>query len=370
MAMQYRTSGKLGVEFSAVGFGSMRWPSEDACRRIIERGIDLGLNYVDTSTGYCNGQSEVWTGRAVKRRRREIYVSNKTQYGRAPKADQVRAAIEKSLEAMELDYLDFYQFWGLDSTELVKEAVKKGGFVEGVRKAQADGLVRQGLGFTFHGPPAAFRAAVDTGEFVSATVSYNLLNRKEDDNIAYAAAKGMAIVIMNPLAGGVLGLAGLPFFDFLREGGPGPANGALRFLLANPSITTGIVGFRAVEEVDQAAAAVQGSEKLGDEYRQGLLRRIEALKLPEGHFCTGCNYCKDCPKGVNVSKFMQAMRDFEVYGVERERLTEWIWSKYPHQDPVAQLDACTACGNCEGKCPQHLKIIETIGRGKAALAAR
>jgi heterodisulfide reductase subunit C len=67
---------------------------------------------------------------------------------------------------------------------------------------------------------------------------------------------------------------------------------------------------------------------------------------------------------------MQTMRDFEVYGVARERLADWIWSKYAHADPVRQLAACTACGHCESKCPQHLEIVAAIKRGREALAAR
>jgi predicted aldo/keto reductase-like oxidoreductase len=367
--MLYRTLGKTGIKISAVSFGSMRWPSEEECELIVARGVEHGLNYVDTSTGYCGGQSEVWTGRAAARRRDRIFVSNKTRYAAAPRADEVRRAIEKSLQAMGLDYLDFYQLWGLETMEVLQASLRKGGFVDGVRQAQRDGLVRHGLGFTFHGAPETFRAAVDTGEFVSATVSYNLLNRREAENIAYAAAKGMGVIVMNPLAGGVLALAGLPALNFLRAPGAGQERGALRFLAAHREITTAIVGYRSAAEVDQAAAAMKGAGRLGDAYRARLERRMEGVRLLEGTFCTGCGYCKECPSGVNVPKYMQTMRDFEVYGVAHERLADWIWSKYAHADPVKQLAACTACGRCESKCPQHLAIIAAIRRGREALAA-
>jgi len=367
--MLYRELGKTGIRISAASFGSMRWPSEEACEQIMARGIEQGMNYVDTSTGYCGGLSEVWTGRAAARRRDRIYVSNKTRYGAAPTADDVRRAIEKSLKTMGLDYLDFYQLWGLESLATLREALRPGGFVDGVRQAQRDGLVRHGLGFTFHGEPDTFRAAIDTGVFVSATVSYNLLNRREAENIAYAAERGVGIVVMNPLAGGVLALAGLPALDFLRGPGSGQAHGALRFLAAHCEITTAIVGFRSVAEVDQASEAMKHAGRLGAATRDRMIRKMVGLKLLEGKFCTGCGYCKACPSGVNVPRFMQTMRDFEVYGVPRERLAAWIWSKYAHSDPVRQLAACTACGHCETQCPQHLAIIAAIRRGRKALAA-
>ena len=167
--------------------------------------------------------------------------------------------------------------------------------------------------------------------------------------------------------GGVLGLAGDDSLAFLRGDGLGPCYGALRFLHANPAITTPIVGFRAVEEVDQAVATLDGVDGLDEAYRQDLIAKMDAVNLIEGEFCTGCGYCKECPNGFNPAKFMETMRDFVRYGVDPARLVEWIHSKYPHQDPIEQLGLCTECGECEPKCPQHLPIVETIRRGKAAM---
>ena len=78
--MLFRDFVRAGVKASAISFGSMRWPSEEACFRIIQRGLDNGLNYVDTSTGYCAGRSLKWTGRAVKNRRGEILFSCKSDW--------------------------------------------------------------------------------------------------------------------------------------------------------------------------------------------------------------------------------------------------------------------------------------------------
>ena len=365
--MIFHSFPKAGVKVSAISFGSMRWPSEDACRQIMQKGLDAGLNYVDTSTGYCAGKSLKWTGRAIKNRRSEILFSCKSNWSAAPKADEVRKSIEAALIEAELDYFDFYQLWGLEEAKTVQQAVAKGGFLEGVRKAQKDGLVRYGTGFTFHGRPEVFREAIDTGEFACTTVSYNLMNRNEEDQIAYAADKGVGVVVMNPLAGGVLALAGDKNLSFLHGAGIGPSYGALRFLLANRGVATCIVGFRDTAEVGQALAALADAEKLDDAYRRNLVSSMDAVQLIKGNFCTGCEYCKQCPHGANPSKLMQVMRDFAVYGVQSDRLADWIWSKYPHEDPVAQFKACQECKVCEQKCPQHLKIIEAFRRAKAAL---
>jgi len=365
--MIYNDLGDSGVRTSAIGFGAMRWPSEEAAAAILERGMDLGMNYVDTSTGYCGGQSEPWTARAVRDRRADIYFSDKSNWAAAPDAGAVRRSIDKSLETTGLDDLDFYQLWGLQEMDVLTAALKKGGFVEGVRKARDEGLIRHGLGFTFHGTPEVFRAAVDSGEFVCATVSYNLMNRKEEENIAYAAARGVGVIIMNPLAGGVLGMAGSDALSFLRAGELGPAAGALRFLLAHPGVTTALVGFTDVSEVNAAVAALDGAADLDEAFRRSLIERMDAVKLPEGDFCTGCGYCKDCPNGFNPTRFMQAMRDFALYGVAEGRLDHWLRSKYPHADIARELAKCTECGRCAEKCPQHLDIVAEIRRAKAAL---
>ena len=368
--MLYKALGNSGVKVSAISFGAMRWPSEEAAWRIVNRGLDLGLNYLDTSTGYVGGNSEKWSAAAVRGRRGEIYFSDKCNWDLAPTADAVRAAIDKSLKAAGLEYLDFYQLWGLHRQETLKAALAKGGFVEGVRQARKEGLVRHGLGFTFHGEHELFRQAVDSGEFCCATVSYNLMNRQAEEDIQYAAAKGVGVIIMNPLAGGLLGLAGDKAVDFLCQGHSGPWYGALRFLLANAGITASIVGFTAEAEVDQAVSALEGSQSLGDDYRAGLVDQIDRARFVEGNFCTGCGYCKDCPQGFIPSAFMKAMRDFTVYGVRAEDLRHWILSQFPHQDIYADLARCCECGQCQDKCPQHLAIVESICKGKDALGIK
>lgn len=367
--MLYHVMGKSGLKISAISFGAMRWPSEEECYKIMNHGLDLGLNYVDTSTGYEAGQCEAWTGAAVRERRKEILFSAKSHWDASPSADQVRRTLDESLKRTGLDYFDMYQVWGLQRQEILDGILARGGTVEGVRKAMNEGVVKHGLGFTFHGAPEVFRSAIDSGEFLCATVSYNLMNRKEEENIAYAAAHGVGTIMMNPLAGGILGLAGDSSLDFLRDGNrTGPAWGALRFLLANRNITTSIVGFSSPDEIDQAMQALPRAESLTESYRQELIERMDAVKLIEGNFCTGCGYCKECPNGVNPTRFMKVMRDFIRYGVNKDELARWILSQYPHSNIRTELAKCTACAQCEGKCPQHLKIVENINRARDVLS--
>ncbi len=175
---------------------------------------------------------------------------------------------------------------------------------------------------------------------------------------------------MNPLGGGTLARTRDRSMDFLREGDHGPWYGALRFLLANVSITTALLGFSRLEEVDQDLQALEGAEALDDAYRRDLAAKAAAARVagmftPED-FCTGCGYCCNCPNGVNPTKLMQAMRDHGVCGAG-DSLAEWLRLKYLGQSPEEELAQCVECGWCEEECPQHLKIMSEIRRAREAL---
>lgn len=362
--MIYRKLKKADVDISIASFGAMRWDSEEACHETMNRGLNLGMNYVDTSTGYIGGQSLTWTGRAVKDRRSEILFSCKSDWASAPSADEVRKSIERALGQAGLEYFDFYQMWGLMQMDVLEAALKKGGTIDGIHKAMADGLVKHGPGFTFHGPPEVFRAAVDSDVFLCATVSYNLMNRKEEELISYAAERGAGMVIMNPLAGGVLGMGRTERLRFLHGDGSGAWYGALRFLFANRNITTAILGMSTPDQVEKNVAALEGAEALTEDCRQGLIRKMDAVDFPEGQFCTQCGYCKVCEESFDPPRLMGAMRDYAMYGVADKDLRSWLVAKYVHRVPEDEFAKCVECGKCQEKCPQELAIVDEIRRAK------
>lgn len=364
--MIYRQLGNTGIKISVLSFGTMRWTSEESCYETIQKGIDAGMNYFDTSTGYVEGKSEIWTGKAVKDRRSEVYFSSKSQYGSAPSESAVRKSIENSLKKAGLEYFDFYQLWGLSNMDMLREAAKKRGFLEGVRKAKDEGLIKYGTGFTFHGTADVFKAAVDSGEFICATVSYNLMNRKEEEQIRYAGENGVGIFIMNPLAGGVLAMAGEQKYDFLKDKDSGTWYGALRFLLANRNITAALIGLSLPDQIEKNLKVLDNLEELDEAYRAGLIEKIDRIELEKKGLCTGCRYCEVCPKKFSPSKLMQILRDFKLYGMKKHDLKNWIYSRYVHdQPPELQLKKCIECGKCQSKCPQKLEILAEIRKTKS-----
>ncbi|MFP4522822.1 MAG: aldo/keto reductase, partial [Fibrobacterota bacterium] len=309
------------------------------------------------------GKSEIWMANAIRKRRDEVYLSTKSNWRKGPSEDDVRKAIDKSLSKTGLDYFDFYQVWNLETMEILNDVTKKGGTWDGIKKAMDEGLIRHGLGFTFHGTPDVFKAAVDTGIFVSATVSYNLMDRREEELIKYAGERDTGIIIMNPLAGGQLGFARNKALSFLaKDGGSSPVYGSIRFLAANKNISSAIMGVSVPGHVDEDVKALEGADELTEEYRNSLIEAADGLNLSKEGLCTGCRYCDEsCPEGLKPSVLMQALRDFKIYEMSDENLSGRLINKGVGQD---QVSPCTACGNCDENCPQRLNVSKEMDSAK------
>src|SRR6266542_4540007 len=160
--MRYRTLGRTCLRVSEIGFGGAPagiphyiepWdtgaPEERASVvRAVQRGLDLGLNYLDTAPGYGGGVGEEIYGEAICGRRREVVLATKTG---ARDPESIVRSVEESLRRLGTDYLDVLQFHGgWYSPEDVAKIVDQGG-LEAYQRLRAEGKVRF-LGFTAEGP--------------------------------------------------------------------------------------------------------------------------------------------------------------------------------------------------------------------------
>ena len=214
--MQYRTFGRSGRKVSILGFGAMRIPTHEdrtadleQAVPLLRRGLDLGINYIDTAHGYCEGTSEVAVGQAVKGYdRSQITITTKVPAGDAEKAGAVSwgERLEQSLKRLDT-HIDFVLFHGL-RWEIFDQYVSRPGMaLEVARKAQAEGLVKH-IGFSSHDTTENVIKLIDTGEFEGMLVQYNYLDRHNEPAIARAHQAGMGVSIMGPVAGGRLAVPG------------------------------------------------------------------------------------------------------------------------------------------------------------------
>ena len=360
--MIYRELGRTGLKVSQLGFGAMRLPmvGQDKGARVdrelaipmIHRAFAGGVNYIDTATMYCNDDSQLAVGEALKGWRDKVVVSTKNPYyGQDEK--QWWTHLEQSLERLDVDFIDIYNHHGVngkDYDEAVRPRVGKW-----MLKAKDQGLVKH-VCCSFHDNNDALLRIIDDGYAESITLQYNMLDRQLAQGIAHARQKNVGVVVMGPVGGGRLGersevLAGLI---------PGAARVpelALRFVLANQDVTMALSGMSTMQQVEENLAIASDSVSLSAADRGAIEQHLERLKSMANLYCTGCGYCKDCPEGLKPSHFMLAYnRKFLGAGdAGVANSLQWEWKV-----PAEKWDACSQCGLCEEQCTQHLPIMERM----------
>ena len=375
--MQYTEFGRTGIQVSRLGFGCMRFPSrevdgkkvfdEEESIRMMHRAMEHGVNYFDTAPGYCEKQSEIIVGKALKGRRDKVYLSTKYPSEEAS-GDDLERKLETSLKKLDTDYIDFYHMWGISLKTFVERLDTPDGPMARARKLRDAGVIRH-ISFSFHDAPENMIEIIRRGEGVFASVlcQYNLLDRANEDAIAYAHEQGLGVTIMGPVGGGRLGAPSKVIQDLLPGKVQSSAEMALRFVMNNRNVNIALSGMSSMDMVEENAAVASNMEPLTQEEEARIAASLEENRRLADLYCTGCNYCMPCPKGINIPEIFKMMNYHRVYG-----LTKFARDNYARigKEPWLNFQnaaACVQCGACEKKCPQHLHIREQLRAAHEAL---
>lgn len=362
--MYYKEYGNSGIKVSAVGLGTMRYDAEDVkagrldkCAEIPLYAFEKGINYWDSAPFYCDDKSEEITGIALSQvKRDQVYVTSKTNFGtlktQTPDRDTFRRRLELSLSRLKTDYIDFYHMWcmlNLESWEKHMEALY--GFFE---EAKSEGLIRH-IVFSSHMQGDDIETVVETGKFEGMLLGYNALNyRFRQSGIKRAWESGMGVVVMNPLGGGLIP-ENPEAFQYLTAGTDLTVpQAALRFVASHQEITVALAGCTTKAHIDDAVKAVENLEVRPAEE---IVRRYEDSGIALNNLCTGCAYCKGCPKGIEIPKYLDAYNQKLLTKDEGRILARLKGHWNIDQKQAAE---CIACGKCEVQCTQHLPIIERL----------
>lgn len=361
--MYYKQYGNTDMKVSAIGLGTMRYDGEDIkagrlekCAEIPLYALEKGINYWDTAPFYCDDKSEIVTGIALSQvKRSDVYVTSKTNFstlGQNPTREDFRRRLETSLDRLQTDYIDFYHMWcllNLESWERHMEVLY--GFFE---EAKAEGLIRN-IVFSSHMQGNDIEKVVATDKFKGMLIGYNALNyRFRQSGIKAAHEKGMGVVVMNPLGGGMIP-QNPDSFRYLTEGTDLTVpQAALRFVASHKEITITLAGCTTKGHVDDAVKAVEGLEERPAEE---VAKMYEHKGVSFNNLCTGCGYCDSCPVGIPIPKYMDCYNHKIFLGNDKaidDRLdAQWGFGREKAKD-------CIACGKCERACTQHLPIIERL----------
>ncbi len=375
--MQYRIFGDTKEKVSRLGFGCMRLPTAgtpggpevdaDLAIEMLRKGYELGITYFDTAYMYHGGKSEVVLGRALKGIRDKVLVSSKSPGHEVRKPGDYRRILEEQLRRLDIPYLDFYHFHGI-SWDGLHETDKRAGWIKAAQEAKSEGLIRH-ISFSFHSEhPEDMIRLVDLGLFESVLCQYNVLDRSNEAGMAHAKAKGLGVTVMGPLGGGRV--AGLPKSLIEKCGVEVKASAelGLRFVATNPNVDILLSGMSAMQHVVENCATVSSLQPLSATEHAGIVAMMEETKRLSDLYCTGCEYCMPCPYDVNIPTIFEQMNYHRVYGLtDLARDNYAAIGKRPWM-PGKNAEACTECGECETKCPQHLHIRDQLKESHAALA--
>ncbi len=367
--MQYNDLGTTGLSVSALGFGSMRLPMTnigdmnfvdlDQAVELMQYAFDSGINYVDCGFQYGNMQAEIAVGRALRGRRDQVILTGKATKTRMANQGDMRRMIEHQLQRLQVDHFDFYGFHGV-GWDTLYSIDEKTGWIDQMHRARDEGLFKR-MCFSFHDEPSSIRKLVDLGWFDMITCQYNYLDRRNQEGMAYAAEKGLGVCVMGPVGGGRLSMLPPPVQERLGMDDAEAVSLALRFVLANPSVSCALSGMSSRDMVDHNAAVVDRGP-LDDKEYQDLERLLAELDQLADLYCTGCEYCMPCPHHVSISRRFQLMNQHRVWGCTRQ--AREAYQRLLARDAEGE---CQECGECLPKCPQNIDIIEQLKETHAVL---
>lgn len=380
--MEYRDFGRTGLKVSALSMGCMRFADDESANKAVKRAVELGINYFDVAPGYGNGTAEPRLGLGLKGLDLEnLIVTAKSSPGdsgegvghnHSPEsgfgiitAEYARAEIERSMKIIGVDHLQAYHLWAVHHERIFEEAMKPGGFLDGVKQAKEDGLF-DFIGITTHLNSDAAIRCLEAFPFDIITIPYSITDIRMKDAVAYCHKNNIAVVAMNPLGGGRLAKRS-PVLDKIAHeyGLESITEAALRWLVGYPGVTTILNGISYAEQAEMSADYVARGP-LPKEVGDAVQKRLWELYGNVRHFCTACGYCGECPQGILIPPVLELYTNMLVPSTADDAydtLVEKIAENPGGYDP----GLCVACRICEEKCPNHLPVSELMAAAKDKL---
>lgn len=336
----YNTLGRTGLKVSTIAFGGIPIQRSDAAntQEVIDTLIEYGMNFIDTARGYT--VSEGYIGQAMKGKRDKFILATKSM---SRDYTSMKADIDISLNNLQTDYIDIYQFHNVKPAEFEKIFGEDGAY-KALVEAKAEGKIGY-IGGTAHSTDS-LSIMVDTYGDVIDTIMfpYNIVELQGHDILTRAQEKGIGTIAMKPLAGGNLD-------DYTL---------ALKFIAASGVIDLAIPGMGDKAEVIKNAEVWKNLCPLTEEE----LAQTEVIRKELGqNFCRRCGYCNPCSVGIDIPMNLLMANYLRKY----EGLAAWANSRFT-SFPV-NASACVQCGKCETRCPYDLPIISMLANATKDFAA-
>jgi len=329
--MEYRKLGRTEMEVSVIGFGSIGVSGVDALRAMLEEGLKLGINHVDTARSY--GRSEEMLGKASSKSD-DFYITSRTQSRDYKSAEN---DLKTSLEMLQKDCIDVYQLHSVSSQEELDRVLEKDGAAHLLQQAKKDGRIRF-TGLSSHHLDAAARA-VTTGLFDTLVIPFSPVeySAKHLQVLQICKDLNVGVVAMKPLSGG----------SFVHR-----ISDTISFIMQH-NITSAITGTGKIEELRENAEA-------GSNLRILLLDEFDSLMAEAAElgqsFCRRCGYCLPCAEEIPIREIMMS----DAYLRGNPGMVQMFGGRQGLAAFQAAVEKCTSCEECMMRCPYDLPIPELL----------
>lgn len=399
--MTYRENPKTHDKVSILGYGCMRWPTvtgdsarddadaidQERVNRLVDKAIEHGVNYFDTSPAYCKGRSEHATGIALSRHPRDKYFIATKLSNFAPSTWSREASIKmyhNSLKELQTDYIDYMLLhaigMGEDGMREFEARYIDNGILDFLMKEREAGRIRN-LGFSYHGDIAVFDRALaghDRYQWDFVQIQLNYLDWKHakeinprNTNAEYLYGelekRGIPAVIMEPLLGGRLSKVHDHIVARLKEREPerSVASWAFRFAGTHPGVLTVLSGMTYMEHLEDNLRSYCPLQPLTEEEMQFLYETADLMMRYPTVPCNDCKYCMPCPYGIDIPTILTYYNRCVNEGNLPESSQDGNYRKarraflvgYDRAVPaLRQADHCIGCRRCVTHCPQNIDI--------------
>ncbi len=374
--MKYRMN-KKGEPISILGYGCMRFTKKgtgidlDKAEQELMTAFRAGVNYYDTA--YVYSGSEVALGTILERNgiRDQVQIATKLPQYLLRKPEQIDQYFNEELSRLRTDYIDYYLMHMM--TDYAQwENLERLGIREWAEKQKAAGRIRN-IGFSFHGNTDMFLKILNAYDWDFCQIQYNYLDEVSQagrEGLEAAEAKGIPVIIMEPLRGGrLVNLLPEKAKSLISSNPHGwsPAEWSFRWLWNQTGVTCVLSGMNSipmVEENCRIASEVEPNTFTKDEF--AFLETVkEAINEKIKIGCTGCRYCMPCPKGVDIPGIFRCWNEMYTEKKSSARF-EYAQTIGLRREPGFATQ-CVRCGKCEKVCPQNLPIRDALVQADRAV---
>ena len=318
--MRQLTLGKTGIVVLQNAFGALPVQRDDmdTAVKILRRAYEGGMRFFDTARAYSDSEEKI--GNAFAGIRDQIYIATKTM---AKTPEEFRNQLETSLQMLQTDYIDLYQFHCVDRCYGPGDGT---GMYECMLEAKKQGKIRH-IGVTAHKLEVAFDC-VKSGLYETLQYPFSYLAApREIELVKLCRETDTGFIAMKGLAGGLIT----------------NSRAAMAYMTCFDNVLP-IWGIQRETELEEWLSYMEDTPEMDKEISAFIEKEQQELK---GDFCRGCGYCMPCPKGIMINQCarMSLM-------VRRAPSASWLGEDM--QAEMKKIEDCINCRQCTARCPYDL----------------